>query len=690
MHAGQNRRSGRPFIGHPISIAEFLADLKLDATTLSAALLHDVVEDCGVTLREIEERFGAEVASLVDGVTKLTQLDIKPDDSSSNQQLGSDGARAESIRKMLVSMAKDIRVVLIKLGDRLHNMQTLSAMPPDRRVAIAQETLDIYAPLAGRLGIWSIKWQLEDLAFRHLQPNRYRAISRLLSSKRQAREEYIGKVTKTLEEELTRSGLQADVTGRPKHIYSIHQKIQSYRAQGKEVSDIHDLFAVRVLVPSIPDCYASLGVVHSLWHPLPGQFDDYIASPRQNMYQSLHTTVRCIGGVPIEVQLRTHQMHQLAEYGVASHWRYKEVSVGKDAQFDQKIAWVRQLLDWQREIGGAEEFLESVKTDIFKDQVFVYTPKGDIKELPTGSTPIDFAYSIHTEIGNRCMGAKVNTKLVALDSQLQSGDTVEILITKGARGPSLDWLNPHLGYTKTSHARQNIRTWFRRQQRETNIHRGRDLLRKELRRLNTGVDESEIAKLFKIGSVEDLLAAVGSGAVTTAQVVSRITTQQNMTSLKEQTPLALLKQPDQGVTLRGVGDLLTRMALCCNPLPGDAILGYITRGRGVTVHKKFCSNLRMVVERERLLAVSWPDNRSLYPVRLSIDAWDRVGLLSELSTTVSAEGVNIASVVTEERDDDTVVTHLTMHVIGIEQLSRLFSRLENVRGVKGVVRVTNA
>ena len=690
VHAGQSRRSGGPYIGHPVSIAEFLADLTLDATTLAAALLHDVVEDCGVTAAEIEAQFGTDVARLVDGVTKLTKLDLMAGADSADPKPAADSASAESIRKMLVAMAEDIRVVLIKLGDRLHNMQTLGAMPPARRVAIAQETLDIYAPLAARLGIWNIKWQLEDLAFHHLQPNRYRAISRLLASKRQAREEYIEQVTEVLKRELTRAGFQAEVTGRPKHIYSIYQKSQAYAAQGKEFSDIYDLFAVRVHVPNIQDCYGALGVVHSLWHPVPGQFDDYIASPRQNMYQSLHTTVRCIGGVPIEVQVRTHQMHQLAEYGVAAHWRYKEASASKDIRFDEKMTWVRQLLEWQREIGGAEEFLESVKTDIFRDQVFVYTPNGDIKELPAGSTPIDYAYRIHTEIGHRCIGAKVNGKLVALDSQLRNGDTVEVLTSKVARGPSLDWLNPHLGYTKTANARQSIRSWFRRQERAANIQRGRDILKKELRRLSAGVDEREVAKLLKMESVDDLLAALGSGGVTTTQLASRLTPHHDTPSVPESLSLVPLQQPTPSVRVLGVGDLLTRMGQCCNPLPGDAIIGYVTRIRGVTVHRKDCANLRVEAERERLIPVTWGDTQSLYPVRLSIEAWDRVGLLRDLSSTVSAEGVNIASVVTDERDDGIVVTHLTIHVAGMEQLSRLFSRLDDVRGVTGIVRVTGA
>ena len=690
LHAGQSRRSGSPYIDHPVSIAQFLAELTLDATTLTAALLHDVVEDCGVTIAEVESRFGTDVARLVDGVTKLTKLDLLAGSGPTERKPRAESARAESIRKMLVAMAEDIRVVLIKLADRLHNMKTLGAMPPARRVAIAQETLDIYAPLAARLGIWNIKWQLEDLAFRYLQPNRYRAISRLLASKRQAREEYVQQVTEVLKRELTRAGFEAEVTGRPKHIYSIFLKTQAYAAQGKEFSDIYDLFAVRVLVATVQDCYGALGVIHSLWHPFPGQFDDYVANPSQNMYQSLHTTVRCIGGVPIEVQIRTHQMHQVAEYGVASHWRYKEATASKDVRFDEKMTWVRQLLEWQREVGGAEEFLESVKTDIFQDQVYVYTPKGDIKELPSGSTPIDFAYRIHTELGHRCIGAKVNGKLAALDSQLRSGDTVEVLTSKVARGPSLDWLNPHLGYAKTANARQSIRTWFRRQEREANIQRGRELLKRELRRLSAGVNERQVARLFKLETLDELLAALGSGGITTSQVASRLSGQQDVQTAPESVPLVPLTGPTSGVQVLGIGDLLTRMGQCCHPLPGNEIVGYVTRVRGVTVHRKDCPNLRVEAEQERLVPVSWGHTKSLYPVRLNIEAWDRVGLLRDISSTVSAEGVNIAAVVTQEQDDSTVVTRLTLHVTGMEQLSRLFSRLEDVRGVTSIVRETNA
>ena len=688
LHAGQSRRSGGPYIEHPISAARYLADLHLDATTIAAALLHDVIEDCGVSAEELHKRFGPEVARLVDGVTKLARLDMLQSDNEDVAARRNSGTQAESLRKMLLAMAEDIRVVLIKLADRLHNMRTLSAMPPSHRVAISQETLDIYAPLANRLGMGEFKWQLEDLAFRYLQPNQYRAIYRLLAGKRQEREAYVHQVTQVLNRELARAGLQTEVSGRPKHIYSIYQKTQSYTAQGKKFGDIYDLFAVRVLVSTITDCYGALGVVHALWHPVPGQFDDYIANPKENMYQSLHTTVRCIGGVPIEVQVRTTQMHQVAEYGVASHWSYKEGSAAKDGHFDEKMAWLRQLLEWQRDVSGAEEFLESVKTDIFNDQVFVYTPKGEIKELPSGATPIDFAYLIHTDLGHRCIGTKVNGRLVSLGYQLRNGDTVEVLASKVARGPSLDWLNPHLGYTKTANARQKIRAWFRRQERATNIQRGRDLLKKEIRRLNAVITEAKLARTLKQESIEDLHAALGNGTISIAQVAARLSAQQDTEpdlTTEPETPLTL---PSTGIQVLGVGDLLTRLALCCQPMPGDQIVGYVTRLRGVTVHRQDCPNLRHEAESERFIPVSWGQTQNLYPVRLRITAWDRVGLLRDITASVSAEGISISSVQTNVHDDGMVSSNLTILVSNMAQLSRVFARLEGVRGIASVERIS--
>jgi GTP diphosphokinase / guanosine-3',5'-bis(diphosphate) 3'-diphosphatase len=693
LHEGQTRRSGEAYIEHPVSAATYLADLLMDGTTIAAALLHDVVEDCGVSVDELRERFGDEVARLVDGVTKLTKLDLLGLDEDGTLPTPVNDEQAESLRKMLVAMAEDIRVVLIKLADRLHNMRTLGALPAHRRVAIAQETLDIYAPLAHRLGMGEVKWQLEDLSFRYLQPNQYRSISKLLTTKRVEREAYVQQVTEVLKRELARANFNAEVTGRPKHIYSIHHKAQTYAAQGKQLGDIYDLFAVRVLVPSVQDCYGVLGVVHSLWRPLPGQFDDYIANPKENAYQSLHTTVRSIGGLPVEVQVRTYQMHRISEYGVASHWSYKEGGGGgKDVKFEERMTWLRQLLEWQRDVSGTEEFLENVRTDIFRDQVFVYTPKNAIKELPAGATPIDFAYRIHTELGHRCIGAKVNGKLVGLDTQLKNGDTVEVLTSRVARGPSLDWLNPHLGYVKTATARQSIRSWFRREERGENVQRGRDLLRRELKRLNDPSDEEAIAKMFGYASEEDLFAAIGSGMVSMAQVAGRLTAHADTAAEAASTSVdnASLTGTTAGITVLGVGDLLTRMGECCHPLPGDEITGYVTRTRGVTIHRTDCPNLTSLQSSDssddRMVPVSWGQTRNQYPVRLKIEAFDRMGLLHDITGATSIERVNIRGSQTDVHNDHTVTVHITVEVQGLEQLSRLFSRIEGVRGVHGVSR----
>ena len=689
-HDGQKRMSGGPYIEHPLQTALFLAELHLDATTIAAALLHDVIEDCGITYDDLKIRFGEDVAKLVGSVTKLTRMDLALMDKDDPQQarvFQEERLHAESLRKMLVAMAEDVRVVLIKLADRLHNMRTLGALALHRRQAIAQETLDIYSPLAHRLGIWDIKWRLEDMAFRHLEEDKYREISKMLSIKRGERESYISRVAEILKKELDSVSLDAQVVGRPKHIYSIYQKIQKYAIQGKELSEIYDLYALRVLVKTKGDCYNALGIVHDLWHPMPGQFDDYIANPKDTMYQSLHTTVMCDGGAPLEVQIRTHEMHQTSEYGVAAHWRYKEGGAG-DARFEDKMTWLRQLLEWQREVNGTEEFLESVKTDLFRDQVFIYTPKGDIIELPSGATPIDFAYKIHTELGHRCIGGKVNGRLVSLDTPLNNGDTVEILTTKVARGPSLDWLNPNLGYVRSASAREKIRQWFRKQERQVNIQRGRDLLGKELKRLNVSATESEVARMFRYDIPEDFLATFGSGGITENQVVSRLTTQQEKPQ-EGQKPTLPLSSLTSGVQVLGVGDLLIQMGRCCNPLPGEEIIGYITRSRGVTVHKASCPNVLNEDEQERLVNVEWGQTKQLYPIRLTVQAWDRVGLLRDITTQVSEEGVNIASAVTTENTDGTSTTSLTLHTTGIAQLGRLFSKLERVRGVINASRSSN-
>ena len=685
-HDGQTRLSGEPFVEHPLETALYLAELRLDANALSAALLHDVMEDCAVGFEELDREFGGEVATLVDGVTRLTKTELMAEERAAWQRGSSDGdvARAASLRKMLMSMAEDIRVVLIKLADRLHNMKTLAALPEDRRVAIARETLDIYAPLAHRLGIWEIKWLLEDLAFQHIDPEAYQEISKLLSSKRTEREEYVQRVVGLLLEELEGSGLKVEVSGRPKHIYSIHKKIQSYALQNKEVGEIYDLFALRVLAKDIKDCYAALGVVHSKWHPLPGQFDDYIANPKDNLYQALHTAVLCEDAYPVEVQIRTDEMHRLAEYGVAAHWMYKE-GQATDERFEEKMTWLRQLLEWQREVSGAEEYVESFKTDIFKNQVFVYTPKGELKELPAGATPIDFAYRIHTDVGHRCIGAKVNGKLVPLHSQLQNGDTVEIMTSKTVRGPSLDWLNPDPGHLKTTSARDKVRQWFNRQARKTNIERGREIFHKQLRRLSAELEDIEVARSMKLDTTDDFFAALGNGSITTTQVVKKLSSQEVKPQQEEQRVALPSVGPGSGIEVLGVGDLLTRIAQCCSPIRGDEITGYITRSRGVTMHRKTCLNIANEDKVDRLVEVSWGKTQTLYPVRIRLEAWDRLGLLKDITSLVSDERVNIASCVSEEYDDVSVIS-LTVYIDGIDQLGRLFSKLEGVEGVTRVAR----
>ncbi|MCD5402547.1 MAG: bifunctional (p)ppGpp synthetase/guanosine-3',5'-bis(diphosphate) 3'-pyrophosphohydrolase [Dehalococcoidia bacterium] len=689
-HSGQMRQSGDPYIAHPLETALFLADLHLDTHTIVAALLHDVVEDCGVSLEEITLRFGPEVSKLVDGVTKLTRMDDKlqpPAEDVAGPMDDAESLHAESLRKMLVSMAEDIRVVLIKLADRLHNMNTLDALPPEKRKRIAQETLDIYSPLAHRLGIWEIKWRLDDLAFRHLNEEKYREISKILASKRTEREDYIEKVSSTLRDELAKYDITAEVIGRPKGIYSTYLKMEKYQEQGKQLGDIYDLFALRVLVNETADCYKTLGVVHQLWHPIPGQFDDYIGNPKENMYQALHTTVICDGGTPLEVQIKTFELHQIAEYGVAAHWAYKEGNSG-DQRFEEKMTWLRQLIDWQREVSGTAEFIESVKQDIFHDQVFVYTPKGRIVELTSGSTPVDFAYKIHTALGHHCIGAKVNGKLVALDTTLENGDTVEVINSKSDRGPSLDWLNPNRGFVRSAGARQSVRQWFRKQERSTNIERGKEVLRRELRRLNQKINDETILGLFKVDTMDDLMADLGSGNIAESLLSHRLAqigheTEEPLAKRRNDLPLTSL---NSGITVLGVGDLLVHIGRCCNPIPGDPIIGFITRIRGVTVHKQDCPSVRHEDEPERLVNVQWGKEQQLYPVRIIMKAYDRVGLLRDVTALVSNEGVNIASVVTGDYSNGTVTLSLTCHTTGLDQLNKLFSKLDGVRGCISVTR----
>lgn len=685
QHAGQRRMSGDPFIVHPLNAALTVAELHLDAPSVAAALIHDVQEDCGVPNAEIKKRFGSDVAHLVEGVTKLSRLNWL---ASNGRE---DGIQAENLRKMFLAMAQDVRVVIVKLADRLHNMRTLDPMPPEKQQRTAQETMEIFAPLASRLGIWQMKWQLEDLAFRYLQPERYREISELLAAKRASRERYIAQVESILNEEMRKAGIRAEIKGRAKHLYSIYQKMERYAAAGKSFNEIYDLLALRVLVDTVADCYNALGVIHGLWRPIPGQFDDYIANPKESLYQSLHTTVMCLGARPLEIQIRTHEMHAVAEYGVAAHWRYKEGG-RRDVRFEERMAWLRQLLDWHREMSQAEDFIESVKTDLFRDQVFVYTPKGEVKDLPAGATPLDFAYRIHTELGHRCIGAKVNGRLVPLNYQLQNGDVVEILTGKTGRGPSRDWLNPNLGYIKTSHAKEKIRQWFKKQERDDNIARGREMLDRELRRLglNLAESEAELLRHFKFETLDDFLASLGYGGVSLHGVSMRLASLiQPATPEAPEAPAEAPRVYSTSIQVLGTGDLLTQIARCCNPVPGDPIVGYVTRSRGVTVHRRDCPNVVHLDEKERLVDVEWGRSNHLYPVDVRIEAWDRVGLLRDVSTVIAEEKVNMAGVRTQEHGDRTVTVRLTLETSGVDQLMRVLGKLETVRGVMAVTRTTD-
>jgi GTP pyrophosphokinase len=677
-HEGQMRLSGGPFLQHPLETAYILAELQLDISSLAAALLHDIPEDTGLPIASIEAKFGPEIAKLVDGTTKLGKVSLATSAVMAN------ATQAENLRKMLVAMAEDLRVVFIKLADRLHNMRTLSALPRERQLVNAQETLEIYAPLAHRLGIWELKWRLEDLAFSYLQPAEYKDISDLVDNWHLRRDKYISQAIKALEREFKKAGLAADISGRLKHVYSIYQKKQRYAAQGRDFNKIYDFVALRVLVDSKSDCWSAAGIIHSLWHPLPETFDDYISNPKPNGYQALHTTVMCLDMKPLEIQIRTREMHHVAEYGMAAHWRYKEGGK-KDMEFEDRVAWLRQLIEWHRELSGAEEFLESVKTDIFIDQVFVYTPKGEIKDLPRGSTPLDFAYRVHTDLGHRCIGGKVNGKLVSLNYELKNGDIVEIVSSKGARGPSLDWLNPNLGFANTSHAKAKIRQWFNKQEKTDSVERGRQILDKELRRLGIKAERLALAGLFNYSNLDDFLAAVGNGSVTAHQIVLKLAAQEEKS--KQVTGVAPSRVAPSAVQVLGVGNLVTNIAQCCHPVPGDKIIGYITRSRGVTIHREDCYNVIHEDEKERLIPVEWGQSDLLYPVKVQVEAWDRVGLMRDVTTLVAEEKVNIASVNLANGNGQKVTMYLTLETKGLAQLSQILKKIDTVKSVISVSRI---
>lgn len=690
-HYGQVRASGEPYFQHSLSVANILAELRLDKETIAAAVLHDVLEDTPVTFEELERDFGSAVARLVDGVTKMGQIQEYRGQSKKSKK---EQAQAESLRKMFLAMVDDVRVVLIKLADRTHNMRTLHHLREDKRQRIAKETLEIFAPLANRLGIWQIKWELEDLAFRYIEPELYRQIAEMVDERRINRERYINQVAETLQKELKKRGIEADVSGRPKHIYSIWRKM---RRKGVDFDQIYDVRAVRVLVDKVEDCYASLGIVHTLWRPVPGEFDDYIAAPKDNLYQSLHTAVIGPSGKTLEVQIRTFEMHQDAELGVAAHWRYKE-GAKYDPNFDRKVNWLRSIMEWKEDVADAHEFIDQVKSEVFQDRVHVLTPKGDIIDLPYGATPIDFAYHIHTEVGHQCRGAKVNGRIVPLNYQLKNGDQVEILTAKRG-GPSRDWVNPHLNYIKTSRARSKVRHWFRYQDFEKNVSDGRIVLERELRRL--GVPEisyDKLAQALKFDKVDDFLAAIGRNDITTPQLVNVFNNifEVDKPGDKEDRQTASqqarqVKRAPTGIHVQGVGNLLTNLAQCCRPVPGDTeIVGYITRGRGVTIHRGDCPNVLRLRERspERLIAVEWGvEDGTTYPVDVQIDAFDRPGLLHDITSVVASEKINLAtvSVVTKKQENKAIV-FATLDITNIDQLSRILAVIEQLPNVIEVCR----
>ena len=678
-HAGQLRATGEPYVTHPVASAQITADLGIDPVAVTAALLHDVPEDTEFSLSDIEDRFGSEVARLVDGVTKLSKFSTH----SHEQQ------QAENIRKMLLAMAEDIRVVLIKLADRLHNMRTLYGLPSEKQLRIARQTMEIYAPLAERLGIWQMKWELEDLAFKALEPERFRELARLLDTRRKGREDYISRAIADLTPKLKAAGIDADLQGRPKHIYSIDKKMERKSA---EFAEIYDVYAIRILVDDVRDCYAALGVVHALWRPIPGQFDDYIAVPKNNRYQSLHTAVIALDGKPLEIQIRTQAMHQISEVGIAAHWRYKEGSKS-DREYDAKLAWLRQLMDWQRDVSDATEFVEGIKLDIFQDQVFVFTPKGDIKDLPAGATPLDFAYRIHTDVGHRTIGAKVNNRLVPLDYRLKNGDIVEIVTTKGEHGPSRDWMN----VVRTSHAREKIRQWFKRKDRDENIVHGRESLERELRRLArkslqaVGTERiAEVGRQYNHETLDDFYAAIGYGAVSAQQVVMRLGVLDDAEVGLPTVAPANLPPRTGGVRVKGVGDLLVRFAKCCHPIPGDPIVGFITRGKGVTVHLRSCPTVLNEREVPRLIEVDWEAAPAqTYPIAIRVEGYDRTGLLNDITQVVAENKVNIVAAAVHVNPDHTAIVTATLQVASVSQLARVMSRIEGLKDVLSVQRDLN-
>ncbi len=703
-HRPQKRASGEAYVIHCLAVASILAELQIPPAAVAAGLLHDTVEDTEITLADLQRDFGGEITNLVDGVTKLTNLPrvsrddqhevIYDADSLEASQTESEAEdypkpsllgrnpdmASETLRKTFLAMDDDIRVVLIKLADRLHNMRTLGFMPDHKRKRIAKQTLEIFAPLANRMGIWQVKWELEDLSFRYTEPEKYKEIDSHIASSREIREKRIRNMVAELEKMLTNEGIEAKVFGRPKHIYSIYRKMMS---KNKPFEMVRDIRAVRVLVPDIPSCYSTLGLIHTHWRPIPNEFDDYIAAPKDNHYQSLHTAVIHEDGRPLEIQIRTEEMHNNAEYGIASHWRYKEGGSGQSSSYNQRIDDIRRMMEWQTDVDDATEFVESMKTDVFQDRVYIFTPNGDIIDLPAGSTPIDFAYHIHTDVGHRCRGAKVNGKLVSLSYELKTGEQVSILTAKRG-GPSRDWLNANLGLVKTQRAKSKMRLWFRQQNREQNIIQGRTLLEKELQRV--GVKEKtnfeKLARELGFRTVEDLSLALGHGDLSINAIIPQLPDDEQET----EELLPSIKSPDSSsestdaIKVVGLKGLLTNVAKCCNPTSGDEIVGYITRGRGASIHRSDCPNILRTQDRERLVKVSWGSFERTYPVPIRVTAFDRSGLFGDITYVLSNDGVNMIDA-NVKVDKGIANISLVIEVSDIKELSRLLSRIENIPNV---------
>ena len=687
-HRKQTRKSGDPYIIHPTEVTKILAELDVDQETLIAALLHDVVEDTGITLDMIRERFGSDIALMVDGVTKLKSI----------KYLSKEEHQAENLRKMFLAMAKDIRVLLIKLADRLHNMRTLKYHPRSKEIAL--ETMEIYAPLANRLGIYRMKWELEDLSFKYQQPEQFNQLLGRIKQSRDKREEYINTVSAFLQEKLAAMGIEAELNGRPKHLYSINNKMIK---QNKNLDEIYDVMAIRCLVKTLRDCYASLGVVHTLWKPIPGRFKDFIAMPKTNMYQSLHTTVVGPNGGPLEIQMRTYEMHRIAEYGIAAHWRYKEGGRG-DQDFERKLAWLRQVLEWESDMRDPREFMEGLKIEIFSDTVFVFSPRGDVLELPAGSMPLDFAYRIHTAVGHNCIGAKINGHIVPLDYKLKNGDIVEIMTTKNST-PKWDWLN----ITKTSQAKTKIRQWFKKERREESLQKGKEVLERELKKQGLELDHSRSEKLlehvkrFSITAMDDLYVAISDGVLNAANIVGRIKSEEikpeRILSLEEEAhalnadvkPAGGWGKTTQGIRMKGVDNLLVRLSHCCNPVPGDEITGYITRGRGVSIHRKNCRNIAYSQRNEpdRLVEVAWDaDFLEPFQVQLELVAADRAGLLNDVMAVLNEMKISANWVTARSKKKDRqAVIDMVLETKGLDQLEFIMNKMRRIKDVFEIKRI---